>query len=157
MTSEADLRAAILTAHAHCRPGGVAVLIPDDTAETYEPETDHGGTDGADGRAVALPRVGVDPDPDDTWTATEYAFLLREADGSVRVVHETHRTGLFSREIWLRLIAEAGFEAECSHRGDVGGSAAPCALRGAHADLRRGSRIAVTGGATRGRTSSTPE
>ena len=41
---------------------------------------------------------------------TEYAFLLRDPDGSVRVVHETHRTGLFGRETWLRLLAEAGFE-----------------------------------------------
>jgi hypothetical protein len=37
------------------------------------------------------------------------AFLLREPDGTVRAVHETHRTGLFSREVWLRLLAEAGF------------------------------------------------
>ena len=111
MTSEADLRAAIQTAYVHCRPGGIAVLIPDDTVETYEPETDHGGTDGADGRAVRFLEWASDPDPDDTWTVTEYVFLLREADGSVRVVHETHRTGLFGREVWLRLIAEAGFEA----------------------------------------------
>ena len=51
-----------------------------------------------------------DPDPDDTWVVTEYAFVLREADGSVRVVHESHRCGLFTRDVWLRLIAEAGFE-----------------------------------------------
>ena len=51
-----------------------------------------------------------DPDPADTWTLTEYAFLLREADGSVHVVHETHRLGLFSRDVWLRILAEAGFE-----------------------------------------------
>jgi hypothetical protein len=53
-----------------------------------------------------------DPDPSDTWVQTEYAFLLRSADGSVRVVHETHRTGLFDRDTWLRLISEAGFVAD---------------------------------------------
>lgn len=42
---------------------------------------------------------------------TEYVFLLRDADGAVGVVHETHRIGVFSREDWLRLLAEAGFEA----------------------------------------------
>ncbi len=26
--------------------------------------------------------------------------------------HETHRTGLFSRDVWLHLLAEAGFEPE---------------------------------------------
>ena len=93
---------AIDTAFVHCRPGGVAVFVPDDTAETFEPETDHGGSDGADGRGVRFLEWAWDPDPTDTWALTEYAFLLREADGSVRVVHETHRTGLFVREIWLR-------------------------------------------------------
>jgi hypothetical protein len=45
MTSEADLRHAIETAFVHCRPGGIAVLIPDHTAETFEAASDHGGND----------------------------------------------------------------------------------------------------------------
>jgi len=110
MISEADLRRAVATAFAHCRPGGVAVFVPDETAETFAPGTDHGGTDDAGGRAVRYLEWAWDPDPSDTWTITEYAFLLRDADGSVRVVHETHRVGLFGREVWLRLLADAGFE-----------------------------------------------
>ena len=110
MTDEADLGRAMETAFAHCRPGGIAVFVPDRTAETFEPGTDHGGSDGADGRAVRYLDWVWDPDPGDTWVLTEYAFLLRDPDGSVRVVHETHRTGLFGRETWLRLLAEAGFE-----------------------------------------------
>ena len=98
------------TAFVHCRPGGIAVFVPDRTAETFEPGTDHGGSDGADGRAVRYVDWVWDPDPGDTWVLTEYAFVLRDPDGSVRVVHETHRTGLFGRETWLRLLAEAGFE-----------------------------------------------
>ena len=39
----------------------------------------------------------------------EYEFILREADGTVEVVRETHRLGVFSREVSLRLLAEAGF------------------------------------------------
>lgn len=112
MTSEDDLRQAIATAYAHCRPGGVAVLLPDETAQTWAPGADHGGVDGPDGRGVRFLEWSWDPDPADTWTVTEYAFLLREADGSVRTVHETHRTGLFAREVWLKLLAEAGFTAE---------------------------------------------
>ncbi len=42
---------------------------------------------------------------------TDYAFLLRDALGNVEVVHERHRTGLFTRDLWLRLLREAGFEA----------------------------------------------
>ncbi len=52
MTTESDLRQAIETTFVHCRPGGVAVLVPDHTTETFEPAADHGGIDGADGRGV---------------------------------------------------------------------------------------------------------
>ena len=72
-------------------------LVPDHIRETFEAGADHGGNDAADGRGVRYLEWNLDPDPDDTWTTTEYAFLLRDADGSVRVVHETHRTGLFSK------------------------------------------------------------
>jgi SAM-dependent methyltransferase len=111
MTTEDDLRRAIETAFDHCRPGGIAVFVPDRTAETFEAESDHGGTDGADGRGVRYLEWTWDPDPNDTWIRTEYAFLLRDAGGSVRVVHETHDTGLFGRDLWLRLLAAAGFDA----------------------------------------------
>jgi len=109
MTSESDLRQAIETAFEHCRPGGVAVFVPDETAETFEPGSDHGGTDGPDGRGARYLDWTWDPDPADTWVLTEYAFLLRDPDGTVRAVHETHRTGLYPRATWLRLLTTAGF------------------------------------------------
>ena len=43
MTTEDDLRAAVATAYAHTRPGGVAVFVPDETTESWEAGTDHGG------------------------------------------------------------------------------------------------------------------
>jgi SAM-dependent methyltransferase len=112
MTTESDLRRAIETAFVHCRPGGVALLVPDHTAEAFEPGADHGGHDGADGRAVRYLEWSTDPDASDTWIVTEYAFVLRETDGSVEVAHETHRTGLFPRNDWLRLLTEVGFDAD---------------------------------------------
>ena len=36
MTSEVDLRRAVETAFAHCRPGGIAVFVPDCTRESFE-------------------------------------------------------------------------------------------------------------------------
>jgi hypothetical protein len=112
MVTEADLRRAVDTAFVHCRPGGVVVVVPDRTSETFEESTDHGGTDAADGRGARYLEWEWDPDHDDTWALTEYAFLLRDVDGTVRVAHETHRLGLFGRQTWLRVIAEAGFEVE---------------------------------------------
>ena len=111
MTTADDLRRAIETAFIHCRPGGVALFMPDDTAETFTPDSDHGGGDAPDGRGARYLEWTWDPDPDDDWVLTEYAFLLRDADGTVRSVHETHRTGCFATAVWLRLLAGAGFDA----------------------------------------------
>lgn len=112
MTDEADLRLAMKTAFVHCRTGGLAVFVPDNIRETFEAGSAHGGHDAADGRGVRYLEWTWDPDPDDTWTITEYAFLLRDPDGVVRVVHETHRTGLFSKASWIRLLTEVGFQSE---------------------------------------------
>ncbi len=112
MTDEADLRLAMETAFVHCRPGGLALFMPDDIRETFEEGTDHGGNDAADGSGVRYLEWDWDPDPGDTWKLTEYAFILRKVDGSIQIVHETHRTGLFSGDVWLRLLSEVGFEPE---------------------------------------------
>jgi trans-aconitate methyltransferase len=110
MTSEAELGQVIETAYLHCRPGGVAVFVPGNTTETFLPGTGYGGVDGPDGRGARFLEWAFDPDPDDTWTQSEYAFMLRDASGAVQVVHETHRLGLFGHETWLSLIAVPGFE-----------------------------------------------
>lgn len=109
MISEADLAMAMATAFAHCRPGGVAVFVPDHVTDGFREESGHGGHDAADGRGVRYLDWTWDPDPSDTCIRTDYAFVLRESDGEVRVVHESHLTGLFARERWLALLGEAGF------------------------------------------------
>ena len=112
MLDETDLRAAMVTAFEHCRPGGIALFIPDETTESFAPDTDHGGNDGDDGRAVRYLEWSWDPDPTDTSTTTHYVFVLRHADGRIDTVADTHQFGLFSRDRWLRLLAEVGFDAE---------------------------------------------
>jgi SAM-dependent methyltransferase len=110
MTSEEDLRRAIETASVHCRPGGAVLFAPDQLRETFRTGTDWGGHDG-DGRAARFLEWTWDPDPLDTTYTVDYAYLLREADGSVRVEHDRHVEGLFPRATWLRLLSEAGFQA----------------------------------------------
>jgi SAM-dependent methyltransferase len=111
MLTEDDLQQALATAYVHCAPGGLALIVPDSTRETFEPGTDYDGHDGDDGRAVRYLEWTWDPDPTDDEVATEYSFLVREPDGTVRAVHETHRHGLFDRATWLRSIEAAGFTA----------------------------------------------
>ena len=110
MTSVADLAAAVRTAYAHCRPGGLAIFLPDHVAETYAPGWDHGGSDGDDGRGARYLSWSWDPDPADTWVLTQYAFMLRGRDGDLQVAQECHRTGVFPRDVWLAVLADAGFE-----------------------------------------------
>lgn len=118
MLTEDDLGRTVETAFAHCRPGGAAVFVPDHTEETFEESTEHGGADGDDGRGARFLGWTWDPDPDDTWVRTDYVLLLREPDGSTQTVHETHRTGIFSRDVWHRLLSGAGFEPLVLTRSD---------------------------------------
>jgi SAM-dependent methyltransferase len=108
MTSEDDLRQAIETAFVHCAAGGAALFFPDHVRENYRDSTDHGGYDDPV-RGLRYLEWTWDPDPSDTTYQVDYAYLLRESDGRVRVEHDQHLEGLFARADWLRLLSEAGF------------------------------------------------
>jgi SAM-dependent methyltransferase len=110
LTTEADLRRAMVTAVVHCRPGGVAIFVPDHVRETFVPTTDHGGHDG-DGRGLRYLEWSWDPDPADTTYIADYAYLLREDGKPMRCEYDRHVCGLFGRADWLRLLAQVGFRA----------------------------------------------
>jgi SAM-dependent methyltransferase len=111
MTTVEDLRAAIETAHVHLRPGGVALFVPDYVRERFQPRTTHGGNDGAT-RALRYLEWDWDPDPEDETYLVEFALLLRDEDGTVRVEHDRHEAGMFPRNTWLGLLEDVGFRAE---------------------------------------------
>lgn len=116
MTTENDLRAALAIAAAHLAPGGVALVVPDATAETFEEATEHGGGEDGSGRRARYLMWTLPPEPDEISFETHYAFLLRETDGSVSVVHDVHREGLFGRARWLRLFEDVGLSATLAPR-----------------------------------------
>jgi SAM-dependent methyltransferase len=122
MTSQDDLRQVIETAFAHCRPGGMAVFVPDYIADTFVAANGGGGGRAGTGRQASFREWTWDPDPADEWIQAEYEFELHAADGTVQVVHESHRLGAFRRETWLRLLAEAGFDAEADPADQMRGS-----------------------------------
>ena len=109
MTTFDDLKQAIETAFVHCKPGGMAIFVPDEVSETFESSTDHGGSDG-DGRSIRYLEWTYDPDETDTTTVTDYVFLIRDGEQPVRVEHDQHITGLFSREQWLSIFNDTGFQ-----------------------------------------------
>lgn len=109
ITSEQDLQSVIETAFVHCKPGGATLFCPDFIQENFQPLTAHGGHDAGE-RSMRYLAWVWDPDPADTTYITDFAYLLREGD-NVRCEYERMTMGLFSREDWLRLITDIGFQA----------------------------------------------
>jgi len=107
MTAEADLLAALSTARVHLRAGGIALFCPDWTVDCFAPSTSMGGTDGPERGMRYL--EWTQPQIRGTTYETDLVYILREADGSQRMVHDRMTLGIFPRETWKRLLAEAGF------------------------------------------------
>jgi SAM-dependent methyltransferase len=110
LTTLEDLLACMRTAFIHCRPGGVALFMPDFVRERFRPGVHHGGHDG-DERSLRYMEWTFDPDPSDNTYTNDFVYMLREGNGPVRVEHDTHVNGLFSRDEWLSGLREAGFDA----------------------------------------------
>jgi SAM-dependent methyltransferase len=110
-TTPAAVRETLHTAAVHCRRGGLVAVLPDHIRETFEPAVDHGGHDADDGRGLRFLEWTWDPDSHDQTYVVDYAFLLRQRDGTVSVEHDRHVEGLFSRTQWLEWMREAGLPA----------------------------------------------
>lgn len=117
LTSEADLRQAFETAFLHTRPGGLVLVVPDHTRETYQDSTQSGGHDGDQitppqpGRALRYLEWSYDPDPTDTTYITDFAYLLRDGAADVRSMYDRHILGIFPRAAWLRQLEAVGYQA----------------------------------------------
>jgi len=112
LTTGEDLHKAIETIALHLSPGGMALLAPDYLAENFVAGWDDGGHDAEDGRGLRFIEYCQDPDPNDDTYRVDYAMMLREPDGTMRVEHDTHVEGLFSRQSWLDRVAAVGLSAE---------------------------------------------
>ena len=109
LTTLVELRQAIETAWIHCRPGGVALFTPDFVRESFRPGTSHGGHDIA-ARGMRYLEWIWDPNPSDDTYLIDFAYLLRDEAGELRVESDRHRMGLFSRSAWLDTLRQVGFE-----------------------------------------------
>jgi SAM-dependent methyltransferase len=118
MTTERDLKAVMRTAYEHCRPGGVALFVPDFVKETFEEGVDHGGSDSERGSVRFLQWV-VDPDSSDTTYVVDFAILLRARRGQARIAHDRHLQGLFPRARWMRLLRDVGFRPSVATDSEV--------------------------------------
>ncbi len=113
MLTRTDLEAAFVTVRAHVDAGGLLVLMPDHVAETFEPDTGHGGHDDADGSGIRYLEWTHDPDPGDQQVVTDFVYALRGADGTLTTESERHHFGLFAEQEWGESLTAAGFEVTC--------------------------------------------
>ena len=109
MVTDADLAAAMATAAAHCRAGGLLVVCPDRTEESFGDATSSGGSDAADGRGLRYLEWCHRP-PGSRSCLCEMAYLLRQPDGTVTVAHDRFPLGLFSVADWRGALKTAGFD-----------------------------------------------
>jgi SAM-dependent methyltransferase len=124
LTSEVELRACIHTAAAHVRAGGVVLLVPDCTAESFAAGVSAGGHDAEDGRGLRYLEWSHAPEPGSTAYGVDFVVVLRHADGRTEVVAERHVCGIFPEATWLRLLDAEGLDAAL-HRGDPDDEDAP--------------------------------
>jgi SAM-dependent methyltransferase len=112
MTTRADLRSAFVAAWQHLNPGGVMVVNPDDTKETFvqnctvvTPAATE--TKPADVDVVFVENI-YDPEPEDDHYEGTMVYLIRQ-DGKLRVEIDRHVLGLFSLQVWRDTLTEVGF------------------------------------------------
>ena len=111
MNTEEDLRKTIETAYIHCRPGGIALLIPDFTSDNFKSTIVTGGHD-RDKRGLRYMEWISDPDPTDTSYLSDMVYMVKDDGGQMSCVYDRHILGLFSKDKWLELIKSVGFGVE---------------------------------------------
>lgn len=115
MCCRADFVAAFRTAHEHLHPGGVLVVTPDVTTETFRQNATSTTTAARDGLEVVFIENVYDPDPTDDQYETTILYLMRE-NGNLRIETDHWTMGIFSLATWREVLRETGFAVhECRY------------------------------------------
>ncbi len=111
MCTEAQLWAALATAAAHTRPGGLLLVAPTYTAEQFEDGQAAFDVRGDESRRVTYLSYVHDPDPSDTQHELVMAIIAHDLrTGRIDVLDDRHTCGLFPLAQWLGLIEQSGFK-----------------------------------------------
>jgi len=106
MTTQDDLQAAIQTAYIHLGSPGIALFVPDETAETFRRHSSQNAH--AEG-SRSLRYIAWSGEPEGTTVRTYFTIVMRDG-GEEQTVSEEHVTGIFPRATWVDGIERAGFE-----------------------------------------------
>jgi len=106
-----DIERTLATAAAHLKPGGVLLFVAK-PAEAFSNNNFAYSGEGDGVHVTLLENNHVDPARPERYQAV-MVWLIR-AGGQLRIHHETHELGLFSRRVWEDLFAQAGFDMNAS-------------------------------------------
>lgn len=121
MLTEADLKAAMVTAKAHLRPGGILLIAPEWLREEFAGPTLFIWTRGNQDIKVTIQEYLYYPDHDDSQIESIYSYMIEE-QGKVSIERDVHVNGLFSGSMWSELFEQVGFSLErVSLPGNEGG------------------------------------
>ncbi len=109
MVTLKQLGQAIRTAFVHLRPGGVALFVPDWTAERFRTTTSYGGHDSGS-RGLRYLEWTIDHDPNDGRYSLYMSYMLRDGRHLRQTGLDEHVCGLFSEAAWMKTISAAGFK-----------------------------------------------
>lgn len=113
MTTRADLQSVFAAAWLHLKPGGVMIVTPDETKETFVQNRTAATVAAETTKPADLDVVFVennyDPDPEDDHYEATMVYLIRQ-QGKLRVETDRHLLGLFPLAVWRQMLMDAGFQ-----------------------------------------------
>jgi SAM-dependent methyltransferase len=109
MNCRTDFVAALRTAYDHLNPGGVLVVTPDVTTETFLQNKTTTTPATRDCLDVVFIENVYDPDPTDEQYETTILYLIRD-QGRLRIESEHWTMGIFTLDTWRQVLRETGFD-----------------------------------------------
>ena len=108
MTTQADLLKTFKMAYKHLQPGGIMLVHPDQTKETFTQNSTHTWRSKRGDMDLTFIENNYDPNPRDNTFESTFIFLIRKK-GKLRIEHDFHVGGLFGLSVWRKLLRKAGF------------------------------------------------
>ncbi|MCK4667991.1 class I SAM-dependent methyltransferase [Candidatus Dependentiae bacterium] len=124
MKNELELILAFETAYENLNYGGVLMVCPGFTKETFKQNKTITTNHFKNGVDIVFLQNYYDSDPKDTTFTSTLVFLIRER-GKLNVEVDNHTCGLFPIDTWKKILTDIGFEIEIVDYNDPGSENVP--------------------------------